>query len=152
MAAGLDYETTSSYTLTLSVKDKKASDDTADDVVDDTITVTINVTDVNEPPPKLSAPTVSANSTTPSTKLDVSWTAPTMTGKPAVSDYDVQYRLTGTTGTNTWIDASYTGTGTSTTLTGLTLARSMTCRCAPEATRATGRGPTRATPSPPRPR
>ena len=50
VAKGLDYETTSSYTLTLSVKDKKASDDTADDVVDDTTTVTINVTDVNEPP------------------------------------------------------------------------------------------------------
>ena len=49
VAKGLDYEATSSYTLTLSVKDKKASDDTADDVVDDTITVTINVTDVNEP-------------------------------------------------------------------------------------------------------
>ena len=120
VAAGLDYETTTSYTLTLSVKDKKASDDTADDVVDDSITVTINVTDVNEPPPKLSSPTVSANSTTPSTKLDVSWTAPTttqMSGKPAVDDYDVQYRQTGTT---TWSSHSFTGTGTSTTLTGLT--------------------------------
>ncbi len=120
VAAGLDHETTSSYTLTLSVKDKKASDDSADDVVDDTITVTINVTDVNEPPPKLAAPTVSANSTTPSTKIDVSWTAPTttqMSGKPAVDDYDVQYRQTGT---STWSSHSFSGTGTSTTLTGLT--------------------------------
>ena len=120
VAKGLDYETTKTYTLTLSVKDKKASDDTADDVVDDTTTVTINVTDVNEPPPKLGTPTVSANSTTPSTKLDVSWTALTntqMTGKPAVDDYDVQYRLAGDTG---WTDASFTGTTTSTTLTGLT--------------------------------
>ena len=120
VAKGLDYETTSSYTLTLSVKDKKASDDTADDVVDDTITVTINVTDVNEPPPELGTPTVTKNSATPTTKLDVSWTAPTtteMTGKPAVSDYDVQYRQTGV---STWTDASFTGTGTSTTLTGLT--------------------------------
>ena len=120
VAKGLDYETTKSYTLTLSVKDKKASDDTADDVVDDTTTVTINVTDVNEPPVKLSAPTVSANSTTPTTKIDVSWTALTttqMTGKPAVDDYDVQYRLAGATD---WTDASFTGTTTSTTLTGLT--------------------------------
>ena len=117
VAAALDYEATSSYTLTLSVKDKKASDDTADDVVDDTITVTINVTDVNEPPPKMAAPTVVANSTTPATKIDVSWTAPTMTGKPAVTDYDVQYRKTGD---STWISHSFTGTGTSTTLTGLT--------------------------------
>ena len=120
VAKGLDYETTKSYTLTLSVKDKKASDDTADDVVDDTTTVTINVTDVNEPPVKLSAPTVSANSTTPSTKIDVSWTALTttqMSGKPAVDDYDVQYRLAGATD---WTDASFTGTTTSTTITGLT--------------------------------
>ena len=120
VAKGLDYEATSSYTLTLSVKDKKASDDTADDVVDDTITVTINVTDVNEPPPKMGAPTVTANSTTPTTKLDVSWTAPTttaMSGKPAVSDYDVQYRQTGT---STWSSHSFTGTGTSTTLSSLT--------------------------------
>ncbi len=124
VAKGLDYEATSSYTLTLSVKDKKASDDTADDVVDDTITVTINVTDVNEPPAKLSAPTVSANSTTPSTKLDVRWTALTtteMSGKPAVSDYDVQYRLNGG---STWSSHSFTGTGTSTTLTGLTKGKS----------------------------
>ena len=120
MAAALDYEATSSYTLTLSVKDKKASDDTADDVVDDTITVTINVTDVNEPPVKLAAPTVSANSTTPSTKLDVSWTALTttqMSGKPAVDDYDVQYRQTGT---STWSSHSFSGTGTSTTISSLT--------------------------------
>ncbi len=124
VAAGLDYETTSSYTLTLSVKDKKASDDSADDVVDDTITVTINVTDVNEPPPKLSAPTVAANSTTPSTKIDVSWTAPTtsqMSGKPAVDDYDVQYRQTGT---STWSSHSFSGTGTSTTISGLTKGKS----------------------------
>ena len=120
VAKGLDYETTSSYTLTLSVKDKKASDDTADDVVDDTTTVTINVTDVNEPPVKLGTPTVAANSTTPTTKIDVSWTALTntqMSGKPAVDDYDVQYRLAGDTD---WTDASFTGTTTSTTLTGLT--------------------------------
>ena len=120
VAKGLDYETTTSYTLTLSVKDKKASDDTADDVVDDTITVTINVTDVNEPPGKLAAPTVTANSTTPSTKLDVSWTALTttqMSGKPAVDDYDVQYRQTGT---STWSSHSFSGTGTSTTISSLT--------------------------------
>ena len=112
VAKGLDYETTKSYTLTLSVKDKKASDDTADDVVDDTTTVTINVTDVNEPPVKLSAPTVSANSTTPTTKIDVSWTALTntqMSGKPAVDDYDVQYRLAGDTDWTEW-NASNTST------------------------------------------
>ena len=115
-----DYESKTSYSVTVGVSDSKDVDGDADTVVDDTIDVTINVTDVNEPPPKLSTPTVAVNSTTPDTKLDVSWTAPTttqMSGKPAVSDYDVQYRLTGA---SDWTDASYTGTGTSTTLTGLT--------------------------------
>ena len=57
------------------------------------------------------------NSTTPKTKLDVSWTAPTMTGKPALTDYDVQYRKAHS---STWTSHSFTGTGTSTTITGLT--------------------------------
>ena len=73
---------------------------------------------MNEPPGKPTV-TVANNTTTPTTKLDVSWTAPTMTGKPAISDYDVQYRKTGTTGTNTWNSHSFTGTGTTTTLSGL---------------------------------
>ena len=84
------------------------------------VPVTINVTDVNEPPPKLAAPTVTPDSTNPTSELDVSWTALTntqMSGKPAVSDYDVQYRLSGVTD---WTDASFTGTTTSTALTGLT--------------------------------
>ena len=78
--------------------------------------VTISVTDVAEPP-TISTPTVTPNSTTPKTKLDVSWTAPTMTGKPAVSDYDVQYRKAHS---STWTSHTFTGTGTSTTITGLT--------------------------------
>ena len=115
-----NYEAKTSYSVTVSVSDKRASDGTTDTVIDDTIAVTINVTDADEPPPKPAAPTVAANSATPTTKLDVSWTAPTtaqMSGKPAVSDYDVQYRLSGG---STWTDASFTGTTTSTTLTGLT--------------------------------
>ena len=115
-----DYEAKTSYSVTVSVSDKRASDGTTDTVIDDTIAITINVTDADEPPPKPAAPTVAANSTTPTTKLDVSWTAPTtaqMSGKPAVSDYDVQYRQSGG---STWTDASFTGTTTSTTLTGLT--------------------------------
>ena len=117
----LDYESgTTSYSVTVSVSDGKDESGTPDTVIDDTIAVTINVTDVNEPPPKLAAPTVVTNSATPTSKLDVSWTAPTttqMTGKPAVSDYDVRYRLSGATD---WTDASFTGTTTSTNLTGLT--------------------------------
>ena len=61
------------------------------------VPVTINVNDVNEPPPAPDAPTVTQNTATPKTKLDVSWTALTttqMAGKPAVTDYDVQYKKT----------------------------------------------------------
>ena len=80
-----------------------------------TQTVTVTVTDVTAPD-KPSAPTVTAATATP-TQLSVSWTAPTNTGRPAISDYDVQYRA-GTSGGFT--DAGFDGTGTSTTLTGLT--------------------------------
>ena len=78
--------------------------------------ITITVTNVNEPPAKPAAPTVTAVAATP-TRLDVSWTAPENTG-PAITDYDVQYRA-GTTGAFT--DANYDGTTTNTTLTGLTV-------------------------------
>ena len=81
--------------------------------VDATATVTINVTDVNEPPPAPAAPTVAENSGAPKYKLDVSWTAPSTTGKPEITDYDVQYRKSGA---SNWTSHSFTGTGTSTTL------------------------------------
>ena len=77
--------------------------------------------DVAEPPAKPSAPKVAKNSATPTTKLDVSWAAPDMTGKPAITDYDVQYRQHGA---SDWTDAGFSGTGTSTTLTGLTEGKS----------------------------
>ena len=116
-----DYEAKTSYSVTVNVTDKKKADGTADTAIDDTIAVTINVTDVAEPPAAPAAPTVAKNSTTPTTKLDVSWTAPTMTGKPAISDYDVQYRKSGDA---SWTSHSFSGTGTSTTLTGLTAGKS----------------------------
>ena len=84
------------------------------------VPVTINVNDVAEPPGKLATPTVTQNVATPKTKLDVSWTALTttqMAGKPAVNDYDVQYKKSSD---STWTSHSFSGTGTSTTLTGLT--------------------------------
>ena len=79
------------------------------------MTLFITVTDVDEPPAKPDAPTVTGADATP-TELSVRWTAPTNTG-PAITDYDVRYRK-GTTGNFT--DADYTGTTTSMTLTGLT--------------------------------
>ena len=82
-----------------------------------TQTVTVTVTDVAEPPSAPSMPTVTAAPATPQ-QLSVSWSAPTNTG-PAISDYDVQYRTTGPPA-GLWQDAGFTGTGTSTTLMGLT--------------------------------
>ena len=79
----------------MQVSDGKDTNDNPDTVIDDTIEVTINVTDVNEPPAKLAAPTVTLDSNNPTTEIDVSWVAPNMSGKPALSDYDVQYRLSG---------------------------------------------------------
>ena len=116
-----DYEAKTSYTVEVDVTDGKNAQEGTDNAIDDTATVTINVTDVSEPPARLAAPTVTANTATPTTKLDVSWAAPDMTGKPAITDYDVQYRLSGG---STWTDASFTGTTTSTTLTGLTMGKS----------------------------
>ena len=111
--SALDYEDDTSYSVTVNVTDGKNASGTADTTADDTIAVTINVTDVNEPPPAPGAPTVAQNSATPATKLDVSWTAPSTTGKPAIDDYDVQYRLSGD---STWSSHSFSGTGTSTTI------------------------------------
>ena len=83
-----------------------------------TQTLTVTVTDADEPPSIPTALTVTGQTATP-TQLDVSWTAPTNTGKPAITDYDVRYRV-GSTPPGTWQDAGYDGTGTTTTLTGLT--------------------------------
>ena len=117
-----NYETQTSYSVTVNVSDKKAADGTANTAIDDTISVTINVADVDEPPSAPSAPTVAANATTPTTKLDVTWSAPTNTG-PDITDYDVRYRLSGTTNWTEW-QANTTITTLKVTLTGLTVGKS----------------------------
>ena len=81
-----------------------------------TQTLTITVTDVNEPPAKPDAPTVTALTAIP-TNLNVTWTAPRNTG-PAITAYNVQYRRNGET---SWTQAAYAGTDTRATLTGLTV-------------------------------
>ena len=81
-----------------------------------TQTLTVTVTnEPNEPPDKPADPTTTTDNAQPR-QLGVSWAAPTNPG-PAITDYDVQYRQ-GATGSFT--DAGYDGTGTTTTLTGLT--------------------------------
>ena len=105
-SAALDHETKSSYSVTVSVADGKNGTDT--------IGVTINVTDVNEKPAKPATPTVTATSNT-TDSLDVSWTAPGLNGGPALTGYEVRYRISGS-----WTDWTHSGTGTSATITGLT--------------------------------
>ena len=105
-SAALDYEAKSSYSVTVKVNDG---------TVDATKAVTIGVTDVVEPPGAPATPTVSAKSGT-TDSLDVRWSAPANTG-PDIDDYDVQYRI-GTSGSFT--SHSFTGTGRSTTIAGLT--------------------------------
>ena len=103
-SAALDYEQKTSYSVTVSVADGEGGTDT--------IGVTISVTDVNEKPDAPGAPTVAATSNT-TTSLDVSWSAPDTAGRPAISDYDVQYRKSGDTA---WTDHAHTGTSTTTTI------------------------------------
>ena len=97
-----DYEAKTSYALTV-----RASDGTASATID----VTLNVTNVNEPPDAPAEPSVTATSGS-TTSLDVSWTAPTNTGRPAITNYDLRYRQ-GTTGDFINGPQNVTGTGTS---------------------------------------
>ena len=101
-----DFEAKSSYTVTVT-----ASDGTATAVA----SVTIGVTDVDEPPRAPATPAVSAVSGS-TTILSVSWVAPANAGKPAIANYDVQYRV-GTSGA--WIDGPQDVTTTTTTIASL---------------------------------
>ena len=108
----LDFEgAVMSYAVTVAVSDGKDGAGEADTAVDASIAVTVNVTDVAEPPGTPDAPTL----TPTASNLAVAWTAPDNTG-PAVTGYDVQYRASGAAD---WTDAPFTGTGTATTLGGL---------------------------------
>ena len=102
-----DHETKPSYSVTL-----KADDDNGGS---DTLAVTITITDVEEPPGRPAAPSVTAVDGSP-TSLSVNWTAPTNTG-PAIDNYDLRYRE-GTTGS--WTDGPQNQPGTSATIPGLT--------------------------------
>ena len=104
-----DYEAQPSYTVIVKVDDGNGGTDT--------VTVTITLTDVDEPPLAPAAPRVTA---TPGTtdSLTVSWSAPSNTGRPAISSYDLQYRE-GTSGS--W-NGPQNETGTTATITGLTAA------------------------------
>ena len=102
-----DRETQSSYAVTL-----KADDDNGGT---DTLAVTITITDVEEPPDRPAAPSVSSVAGN-TTSLSVNWTAPSNTG-PAIDNYDLRYRE-GTSGS--WTNGPQNVSGASATISGLT--------------------------------
>ena len=102
-----DHETKPSYSVTL-----KAEDDNGGS---GTLAVTITVTDVEEPPDRPAAPSVSSVDGN-TTSLSVNWTAPSNTG-PDIDDYDLQYRE-GTSGA--WTNGPPNVSVTSATISGLT--------------------------------
>ena len=103
----LDFETKSSYAVTVSVSDGNSGTDSID--------VTITVTDVDEQPGRPAAPSVGATANV-HTSLDVSWTAPGLNGGPAITGYHLQYRP-GTSGSFT--NGPQNVSGTSAAITGL---------------------------------
>ena len=96
-----DHEADSSYSVTLTVTDGNGGTDS--------IAVTLNVEDQDEPPLAPNAPTVTATSGS-ATSLDVSWMVPTNTGRPTISNYDLQYQKTTE---STWTNGPQNATSTS---------------------------------------
>ena len=104
-----DHEADSSYSVTVKADDGRGGTDT--------IAVTITVTDVEEKPLAPDAPTVSPVSGS-TTSVLVSWVAPSNTGRPSITSYDLQYRE-GNTGD--FMDGPQNQTGTSATISGLVM-------------------------------
>ena len=123
VAAGavLDYETAQSHTVTVGVTDGEDADGNpeTDPAIDDTVEVTISVYDVHEPPAKPDKPLVIRSSGDPAASLEVSWTAPDNSGRPAITSYQVRHRKNGDKHKNDWIEQTVTGAATSATITGL---------------------------------
>ena len=115
--SGLDHEdsgcgydssvdpTVCSYSVLVKVDDKAGGSASKE--------VTIHVTDEEEPPSKPGTPRVTAMAGT-GWVLEVSWTAPRDTGKPAITDYDVQYRKFKATNPDTWQQWPHDGDGSAT--------------------------------------
>ena len=99
-----DYETKNSYSVTVGAQDGRGGSAS--------IAVTITLTDENEAPDRPDAPVVTASTLN---SLSIRWTAQANSGS-VISDYDVQYRETG----GSFTDWPHPGTGTATTITGLT--------------------------------
>ena len=101
-----DYETQQSYAVIVTVNDGNGGTASID--------VTINVGDLSEPPLATAAPTVTSRS---SNALNVSWNPPAnQTGRPAATNYDLRYKVQGTSG---WTDGPQDVLRTSASISGL---------------------------------
>ena len=101
-----DYETQQSYAVIVTVNDGNGGTASID--------VTINVGDLSEPPLATAAPTVASRS---SIALNVSWNPPAnQTGRPAATNYDLRYKVQGTSG---WTDGPQDVLRTSASISGL---------------------------------
>ncbi len=121
----INFEDTASYTLMVSLMVGAATAQA---------TVTVTVTDVEEPPLAPAAPTVTAAAES----LNVNWTAPDNNG-PAITGYDVEYRLSSLAPSGAYTDAGHSGTTPDITITGLTASVEYQVRV--RATNAEGDGP-----------
>ena len=83
--------TTCTYTVVVQVRDDKDQhrNDVKDEDADDTVTVMIEVFDQPEPP---AAPAVTVTAPGDGTTLEVLWNEPDNTG-PAITGYEVEYRI-----------------------------------------------------------
>ena len=120
-----DFESGSSYAVTVKVDDGNGGSDR--------IIVFVLVTDAGEPPLAPAAPTVSSGSTT---SLTVVWSAPSNTGRPAISSYDLQYRQ-GMSGP--WTAGPQNRIGTSATISSLAVGTAYQVQV--RASNVEGRGP-----------
>ena len=102
-----DHEVKTSYSVTVRVTDPLDASAT--------ITVVITVTNVNEKPATPDAPTVRPVEGS-SMGLLVNWITPDRNGGPPLTGYDVEYRQGASSEWRVW---PHSGTGTTTTITGL---------------------------------
>ena len=116
-----DYETKSSYSVSVTVHDGKDAAGAADTTVDDTLALTVTVDDT--PPPTVPTGVGVIGIVN---GLTVTWMAPTPTTHPPLSDYDVQHSVrTSGAGVSpvtwgSWVAFNHVGTGTKATITRLT--------------------------------
>ena len=105
--ANVDYEVKDNYSLTVKADDGNGG--TA------TIPVVIDVTDLEEQSAQPAKPTLTAV-TGSSTSLTATWETPDRNGGPAITGYNVQYKVSTT---SSWTDFTHDSTEVTTTITGL---------------------------------